>query len=84
MLTKQIMIFGGRDERRLLIESNASFVVRLVAARSLARSLARGHYLRKPFSTRKHMRANEREGERERIVCCVSALTGREPHLFRG
>ena len=78
MLTKQIMIFGGRDERRLLIESNASFVVRLVAARSPA-VIIYGNLL-----VLANTCAPMRERERERIVCCVSALTGREPHLFRG
>ena len=78
MLTKQIMIFGGRDERRLLIESNASFVVRLVAARSPA-VIIYGNLL-----VLANTCAQMRERERERIVCCVSALTGREPHLFRG
>ena len=53
MLTKQIMIFGRRDERRTVgalsnCRSNASFD---------PLSVSNSHYLRKPFSTRKHMRA---------------------------
>ena len=66
MLTKQIMIFGGRDERRRLIKSNASFAVRLAV-------IICGNLL-VLTNTCAPIRENERENER--IVCCVSALTG--------